>query len=75
MPGTVTRRFRVHNAEQFHEALIAKAMEKLYRKDVEGLQVAEYWRKVYKDFVVGAKKYANTNCRGKFRDRNCFGTS
>ena len=47
--------------EQFHEALIAKAMEKLYRKDVEGLQVAEYWRKVYKDFVVEAKKFANSN--------------
>ena len=46
---------------QFHEALIAKVMEKLYRKDVEGIQVAEYWRKVYKDFVIDAKKYANTN--------------
>ena len=45
---------------QFHEALIAKVMEKLYRKDVEGIQVAEYWKKVYKDFVVEAKKYANT---------------
>ena len=45
---------------QFHEALIAKVMEKLYRKDVEGIQVAEYYRKVYKDFVIEAKKYANT---------------
>ena len=46
---------------QFHEALIAKVMEKLYRKDIEGVQASEYWRKVYKDFVIGAKKYANTN--------------
>ena len=46
---------------QFHEALIAKTMEKLYRKDVEGIQVSEYWRKVYKEFAMEAKKYANTN--------------
>ena len=41
---------------QFHEALIAKTMEKLYRKDVEGIQVSEYWRKVYKEFAMEAKK-------------------
>ena len=36
-------------------------MEKLYRKDVEGIQVSEYWRKVYKEFAMEPKKYANTN--------------
>jgi len=30
MPGTVTRRFRVHNAEQFHEAFSEAASTKMY---------------------------------------------
>ena len=30
MPGTVTRRFRVHNAEQFHEAFSETASTKMY---------------------------------------------
>ena len=46
--------------EQYHEALIAKAMEKLYRKDVEGLSLSDYWSKVYRSIVVSAKQYANS---------------
>ena len=45
---------------QFHEAIIAKVMEKLYRKDVEGLQVSQYWTAVYDKYVREAKKYANS---------------
>ena len=45
--------------EQFHEALIARVNEKLYRKDVEGLQISQYWGAVYKDYVLRGKKYAN----------------
>ena len=46
---------------QFHEALIAKVMEKLYRRQPEGVQMAEYWRSVYDKFVLEGKKYANQN--------------
>ena len=35
-------------------------MEKLYRINPEGIQLSEYWRKVYKDYVISAKKYANS---------------
>ena len=46
--------------EQFHDALIAKVMEYLYRKDVEGLPLADYWSKVYMTHLIEAKKYANS---------------
>ena len=46
--------------EQYHEALIAKVMEKLYRKNVEGIQVSQYWKTVYQDLLISAKKYANS---------------
>ena len=46
--------------EQYHEALVAKVMEKLYRINPEGIQVAEYWRNVYQESVISAKKYANS---------------
>ena len=46
--------------EEYHEALVAKVMEKLYRTNPEGIQLSEYWRKVYKDYVISAKKYANS---------------
>ena len=45
--------------EEFHEALIAKVMEKLYRKDVEGIKIAEYWRTIYSKYMAEGKKYAN----------------
>ena len=44
---------------QFHEALIAKVMVKLYRKDPEGIAVSNFWDQVYKQHVIEAKKYAN----------------
>lgn len=46
--------------EQFHDALIAKVMEYLYRKDLEGLPIADYWSKVYMTHLIEAKKYANS---------------
>ena len=46
--------------EEYHEALVAKVMEKLYRTNPEGIQLSEYWRKVCKDYVISAKKYANS---------------
>ena len=46
--------------EQYHEALIAKVMEKLYRKNVEGIQVSQYWKTVYQDLLISAKKSANS---------------
>lgn len=46
--------------EQYHEALIAKVMEKLYRKNVEGIQISQYWRSVYQDLLISAKKYSNS---------------
>ena len=46
--------------EQYHEALVAKVMEKLYRINPEGIQASEYWRKVYQDALISAKKYANS---------------
>ena len=45
--------------EQFHEALIAKVVEKLFRKDIEGIQMSEYWSSVYESYVLKGKKYAN----------------
>ena len=30
MPGVVTKRFRIHNAEQFHEAFSEAASTKMY---------------------------------------------
>ena len=46
--------------EQFHDALVAKVMEYLYRKNVEGVPLADYWSKVYMSHLIEAKKYANS---------------
>lgn len=46
--------------EQFHDALVAKVIEYLYRKNVEGLPLADYWSKVYMTHLMEAKKYANS---------------
>ena len=35
-------------------------MEYLYRKDLEGLPIADYWSKVYMTHLIEAKKYANS---------------
>jgi len=44
---------------QFHEALIAKVMVKLFRKDPEGVAFSQYWDEIYKKYMIEAKKYAN----------------
>ena len=45
---------------QFHEALVAKVVEKLYQGTSDGLQAAQYWRTIYEDYRVKAMKYANS---------------
>ena len=45
---------------QFHEALIARVLEKLYQGTSDGLQAAQYWRTIYEDHRVKAMKYANS---------------
>ena len=46
---------------QFHEALVAKVMIKLYQNNPNSIQLAEYWRKVYQSHYIAGKKYANSN--------------
>ena len=45
--------------EQFHEALIAKVMIKLYRKDPEGVALSQYWDQVYLQHKIEGIKYSN----------------
>ena len=46
--------------EQFREAWIAKVHELVYESDPETIQLAQYWRSKYDDYVREAKRYANT---------------
>tara|TARA_R110002020_G_scaffold235473_2_gene447613 strand:+ start:329 stop:700 length:372 start_codon:yes stop_codon:yes gene_type:complete len=45
---------------QFREALIAKVHELVYEHNPETIQLAQYWRAKYDDYVRDAKRYANT---------------
>ena len=46
---------------QFHEALVAKAMVRLYQLNPNTVHLAQYWQQVYNSHLIAAKKYANTN--------------
>jgi hypothetical protein len=48
----------------FHEGLIAKVNESVYEKNPETLGLAQYWRNKYDDFIIEAKRYANTRVKG-----------
>lgn len=50
---------------QFHEALVAGVLEKMYAKTPEGVQLSQFWDQKYRQHVIEAKKYANTRNDGK----------
>ena len=46
---------------QFHEALVAGVLEKMYAKTPDGVQLSQFWEQKYRQHVIEAKKYANNN--------------
>ena len=49
---------------EFHEALTYKVLERLYAKNPQTIQVAQYWDVKWQRAIIEGKKYANTGRDG-----------
>ena len=50
--------------ESFHDALVFGVLERLYSKNPETIQVAEYWANKFKQRVIEAKQFKNIRSDG-----------
>ena len=50
---------------EFHEALVAGVLEKMYAKSPEGVQLAQYWSQKYREYIIEGKRKANIGHDGK----------
>ena len=52
---------------RFHMALIAYVLRRLYERNPETIQVAQYWGQRYMEYVLKGTKYSSTNRTSGFK--------